>query len=142
MNIEPVTQEEAERLADLRAIAMKPSLEALGRYDVNRVRNRFLDTFLISDTFKIMMNNELVGFYVLRDKRDHFYLDHLYIHPNFQNLKLGKRVLNIIIEKARERGISIRLGALRNSPSNRFYLKNGFLKIAEDEFDIYYEYQI
>ena len=142
MNIEPVTQEEAERLADLRAIAMKPSLEALGRYDVNRVRNRFLDTFLISDTFKIMMNNELVGFYVLRDKRDHFYLDHLYIHPNFQNLKLGKRVLNIIIEKAKERGISIRLGALRNSPSNRFYLKNGFLKIAEDEFDIYYEYQI
>ena len=141
MNIEPVTQEEAERLADLRAIAMKPSLEALGRYDVNRVRNRFLDTFLISDTFKIMMNNELVGFYVLRDKRDHFYLDHLYIHPNFQNLKLGKRVLNIIIEKARERGISIRLGALRNSPSNRFYLKNGFLKIAEDELDIYYEYQ-
>ncbi|WP_243645874.1 hypothetical protein [Reinekea marinisedimentorum] len=72
-------QGDGQMLADIRAAAMRPSLEALGRYDEVRVRSRFLDTFVPGDTIKLVSGNSTFGFYVLRDKGDHFYLDHLYI---------------------------------------------------------------
>lgn len=128
-------------LADIRAAAMKPSLEALGRFDNERVRNRFLDSFVPSETFKIVVNEQVVGFYVVRDKSDHIYLDHLYISPQFQNKSLGKGVVEWVKQDAIRRELPLRLGALRGSKSNDFYLKNGFAKTHEDEFDIYYEYR-
>ena len=139
MKIIKALQNDADGLAEVRAIAMKPSLEALGRYDPQRVRNRFLDTFVASDTWKVEVDAQIAGFFVLRDKNDHFYLDHLYIHPNFQNQKLGSAVIEHIVKIAEKRQFPIRLGALRGSASNQFYLNHGFIKTNEDEFDIYYE---
>ena len=71
------TSQDGNELAEIRTSAMKPSLEALGRFDDNRVRSRFLETFNPEDTFKITEANELMGFYVVRFKEDHCYLDHL-----------------------------------------------------------------
>ena len=38
-------QSDGNRLAEIRAAAMKSSLEALGRFDEQRVRDRFLESF-------------------------------------------------------------------------------------------------
>lgn len=127
-------------LAEIRAVAMKPSLEALGRFDEQRVRNRFLETFEPEDTIKLMDGEELLGFYVIRDRDEHRYLDHLYIKPEHQNRKLGKVVLEKVVSEAQRRGLPVRVGALRGSRSNYFYQQSGFVKTHEDEFDIYYEY--
>lgn len=120
---------------------MKPSLIALGRYDEKRVRKRFLDGFSPKDTVKILVNDDLAGFYVVRDKGDHLHLDHLYILPQYQSKGIGNTVVNKIKDQADCRGLPIRLGALRGSQSNDFYLQNGFVKTHEDEFDIYYQYE-
>ncbi|MGB0944584.1 MAG: GNAT family N-acetyltransferase [Marinomonas sp.] len=131
---------DANDLANLRAQAMKPSLVALGRFDEDRVRNRFLDTFVPQDTIKLTLEGELIGFYVLRIRTDHIWLDHLYIKPEHQNKQLGKKVLTRVIDLAKEKGLALRLGALKGSLSNRFYQNNGFVQTHEDEFDLYYEY--
>ncbi len=136
------TIQDGNELAEIRASAMKPSLEALGRFDDNRVRSRFLDNFNPEQTFKIIEANELMGFYVVRFKEDHCYLDHLYIKPEHQNRKLGQSVVEKIVLDARKKSLPVRLGALRGSKSNEFYYKNGFVKTHEDDFDIYYEYPI
>ena len=133
---------DANDLADLRAQAMKPSLVALGRFDEDRVRNRFLDTFIPQDTIKLTLEGELIGFYVLRTRTDHIWLDHLYIKPVHQNKQLGKKVLTRVIELAKEKGLVLRLGALKGSRSNGFYQNNGFVQTHEDEFDLYYELPI
>ena len=130
---------DADILAELRAEAMKPSLVALGRFDENRVKSRFLDTFTPQDTIKILLDDELLGFYVLRNRVDHLWLDHLYIKPRHQDKQLGKAVLDRVILQANEQALPIRLGALKGSRSNNFYQKNGFKQTHEDEFDIYYE---
>lgn len=136
------TQADGELLAEIRAVAMEPSLTAIGRFDENRVRSRFLETFEPTDTYKILKEGQLLGFYALLKKQDHYYLSHFYIQPDNQNLGLGKAVINDIIELAKSDGLPIRLGALRESRANDFYLKNGFVSTHEDEFDIYYEYSI
>ena len=132
-------ESDANELADLRAEAMKPSLVALGRFDENRVRTRFLDTFVAQDTVKIIAHDELVGLYVIRVRADHLWLDHLYIKPQYQQKQLGKQVLDRVIQQAKALALPIRLGALKGSRSNDFYLKNGFKQTHEDEFDLYYE---
>jgi hypothetical protein len=76
-----VSRSDGELLADLRVRAMKDSLEAVGRFDPIRAKNRFLDNFDPLFTHEILLNNERVGFVVLKEMDDHFYLDHLYIDP-------------------------------------------------------------
>ena len=140
--VEYIKSEKADGniLAEIRASAMKPSLLKLGRYDESRVRNRFLDNFTPENTFKIVERNDLLGFYVVLTREDHHYLDHLYIKPEYQNKNLGGTVLNQLIENAQSNNLPLRLGALKGSRSNDFYIKNNFIKTHEDEFDIYYEY--
>ncbi len=100
---------DGNRLADLRAEAMKPSLVALGRFDENRVRTRFLETFVPEETIKLVEGEALLGFYVIRMREDHLWLDHLYIKPEYQNRRLGKCVLNNVITRAKNQALPIRL---------------------------------
>ncbi len=134
-------EEDGIVLAEIRAKAMEPSLEAVGRFDVERVRYRFLNNFTPAETFKLIHENEIIGFYVLKTKSDCLYLDHFYIDPVFQNKNIGSKVITKIKSQAKERKLPIRLGVLRESRANQFYSNHGFVKTHESEFDIYYEYK-
>ncbi|MGV2989902.1 GNAT family N-acetyltransferase [Vibrio sp. E150_011] len=132
--------DEGESLAEIRAISMKPSLLELGRFDENRVRNRFLDNFEPSNTYKISLEGAVLGFYAVSYNDDCIYINHLYILPKHQGLRFGAEVINHIKSIAQGLSKPISLGALRGSRSNDFYTKQGFVKTQEDEFDIYYQF--
>ncbi len=134
------SEKDGRVLAEIRAAAMKSSLLALGRFDEDRVRNRFLDKFDPNNTCKILLNDNVIGFYVVLDKVDHLYLDHLYFLPNYQGKGIGSCVITKLKSDSKSSGKAIRLGALRGSGSNKFYQKHGFRKTHEDEFDIYYRF--
>lgn len=140
MEIESVAVDEGPSLAEIRAKAMKPSLEALGRFNEERVRSRFLETFVPSETRKIIENGQLAGFFVIRNKPDHLYLDHLYIGPKMQGKGFGAKVIAWVKEISQDADLPLRLGALKGSKANEFYMAHGFLQTHEDEFDIYYEW--
>lgn len=127
-------------LADIRIEAMRESLEAIGRFDPDRARRRFVDNFSALNTTKIIAGDRLLGFYVLVNHGHYLQLDHLYIHPHSQGHGLGGQVLESIKREARQQSLPIRLGALRESRSNEFYQQHGFLYTHEEEWDIYYEY--
>jgi GNAT superfamily N-acetyltransferase len=142
MNYQIREAEEGDKqaLAELRIAAMKESLENINRFNPVTARNRFLANFAAEKTKKILINGDLAGFYVLQNKNDHYYLDHFYLHPAFQGVGLGSEILRIIQQLAIEDHLPIRLGALRGSRSNAFYLKHGFSYTHEEEWDIYYEF--
>lgn len=137
------TNDDANTLAELRVIAMRPSLEAIGRFDATRARQRFLETFTATDTTIILSEEgSLLGFYVVRDEDTALKLDHLYVDPAQQGSGLGSRVVQNIQSLARQHQKPIRLGALRGSRSNQFYQRHGFQLVAEDIWDLYYEWTI
>ncbi|MFT5577612.1 MAG: GNAT superfamily N-acetyltransferase [Paraglaciecola psychrophila] len=138
--ISSAIEDDKESLAELRIFAMKESLENIGRFDPVRARSRFLETFNYGDIKKVLINQELAGFYVLKNNEDHVYVDHLYVHPKYQSLGLGSVILSTIKDLAKSQNLPIRLGALRESRSNEFYKKNGFSYTHEEEWDIYYEF--
>jgi len=140
MKIESANKLDGESLAELRISSMRESLEAIGRFERDRARQRFLSAFQPESTWKIIIDDELAGFYVFTELPDYLHIDHLYVHPNYQGKKIGSQVLAKIIGIGRSASKSIKLGALKGSRSNQFYMSHKFIKVGESEFDNYYEF--
>jgi GNAT superfamily N-acetyltransferase len=79
-----------------------------------------------------------VGFVVVRLVESHLALDHLYVVPKHQKKGIGSAVLGSVLKDADAQSLAVKLGALRDSDSNRFYRRHGFVKTAETEWDFYY----
>lgn len=131
-------QDDAEILVELRIAAMRESLERIGRFNPERARDRFLSSFSPAHTRHICVDGKRIGFVVVKPDGDGLLLDHLYIHPDWQNAGIGSFVLKEIFQQADLLGKQIRVGALKGSDSNRFYVRHGFKLIEEAEWDNYY----
>lgn len=125
-----------EALVAIRIEAMRESLERIGRFDAVRARERF--RFSPEHTRYVMVDGERVGFVVVKPQGDALLLDHLYVQPCSQNRGIGAAVLTQIFVEADASKLPIRVGALRESDSNRFYARNGFQLVERGEFDNYY----
>jgi GNAT superfamily N-acetyltransferase len=127
-----------EELVALRIEAMRESLERVGRFDPVRARERFAAGFSPEHTRHIVVANARVGFVVVKLQSGHLLLDHLYIQPSMQGQGIGAAVLARVFAQADQAAVPLRVGALRQSASNRFYLRHGFVLVEETVFDNYY----
>lgn len=127
-----------EALVALRIQAMRESLERIGRFDPVRARERFRSGFSPEHTRHILVGGERVGFVVVKPQSDALLLDHLYVRPGSQGQGIGAAVLAYVFAEADASALQVRVGALRDSDSNRFYARHGFQLVEQDEFDNYY----
>ena len=134
----PARQDDAEQLVALRIAAMRDSLTRIGRFDPQRARMRFLSGFVPAQTRHIEVAGRRVGLVAVKPQADALLLDHLYVHPDSQGEGIGAMVLARIIDEARAQGLPLKVGALRGSDANRFYLRHGFKLVGQEEFDNYY----
>ncbi len=130
---------DADLLANIRVEAMRESLEAVGRFDPERVRERFLQNFVPASTFKLMRGTYVLGFYTLLEQRSHLELDHLCLLPEAQGEGVGTEVLSHVKAMAYVAGKPIHLDAVQHSRANHFYRRNGFRMIHSEDLDNYYE---
>jgi ribosomal protein S18 acetylase RimI-like enzyme len=138
LHLVPARPEDAEALVALRIEAMRESLEQAGRFDPARARDRFLSTFSPDHTRHVELAGERVGFVVTRLDGDALRLDHLYLRPAHQSRGLGSAVLRLVFGEADAAQLPVRVGALRGSRSNVFYLRHGFRLVGQSEFDNHY----
>jgi GNAT superfamily N-acetyltransferase len=134
----PVTHADFEELLALRIEAMRDSLERIGRFDLTRARERFQASFDPDYTSRLVVDGICIGFVTVRPQETGLLLDHLYLRPATQGRGIGSMVLEKIFREADAAGMVLRVGALRGSGANRFYLRHGFEQIDESEWDIYY----
>jgi len=136
---EPAQLADLEQLVAIRLEAMRESLSRIGRFDPGRARERLVAGFEPAATRHILFGGERVGFVVVKQQSDGLLLDHLYLRPGAQGRGLGSAVLKTVIADAAARGKVLFVGALRDSEANRFYLRHGFQKTGESEWDVYYQ---
>lgn len=134
----PVEDGDFEELAGLRLAAMRESLVRLGRFDPERSRERFRNSFRPDQTHWILVDGRRAGFYALRPIEEGRHLDHLYVHPLCQSRGVGTFAMQQALSQSDALGLPVTLGALRGSDANRFYLRFGFVQTGEDEWDVYY----
>ncbi|HPW30689.1 MAG TPA: GNAT family N-acetyltransferase [Rhodoferax sp.] len=131
----PVVASDFEALLALRLRAMRESLTQLGRYDEERARARLAEGFVPANTHHIEVQGQRVGFLVLKRLSQALRLDHFYIDLPWQNRGIGAQVMRWVCEQADAELLPIELCALKDSASNRFYLRWGFAKVGEGEWD-------
>jgi len=117
---------------------MRESLERLGRFDPARARERFRSGFSPEHTQHIVVGGQRVGFLAVKPQGGALLLDHLYIKPEHQGRGIGASVLQRVFAQACTMSLPVRVGALRESASNRFYQRHGFQLVDRGEFDNYY----
>ncbi|WP_188397557.1 GNAT family N-acetyltransferase [Oxalicibacterium flavum] len=139
VTITDVTTEDLDELVAIRIEAMRESLERIKRFDPVRARERFTSNFDPQRTKFILLGHQRTGFFVTRILPHTLLLDHLYIIPAYQNQGIGRHVLSHIFKEADGVGLPVTVGALRESASNRFYLRHGFKLVKSDEYDNYYQ---
>jgi GNAT superfamily N-acetyltransferase len=138
ITLTPTTESDFETLVAIRIEAMRESLERIGRFDSARARERFRSGFSPTHTRYILAGTETVGFLVTKPQGQHLLLDHLYIKPVHQGLGIGAKVLQFVFAQAESLRLPVKVGALRQSDSNRFYARHGFQMTEQGEFDNYY----
>jgi GNAT superfamily N-acetyltransferase len=117
---------------------MRESLERIGRFDPRRARDRFLSAFEPAFTRHLLADGERVGLVVVRPHGDGLLLDHLYLRPGAQGRGIGAAVLAEVLADADARGLAVRVAALRGSDANRFYVRHGFARVEQGDWDNHY----
>jgi GNAT superfamily N-acetyltransferase len=138
ITFEAACEADFEELLGLRLVAMRESLERLGRFDAERSRERFRASFDARFTRHICVDGCRVGFVAVKRIADGLLLDHLYIHPGAQGRRIGGDVLATVMAAAEAEGHTLFVTALRDSASNRFYQRHGFVVISESDWDVHY----
>jgi GNAT superfamily N-acetyltransferase len=116
----------------------KKASSTSGRFDPARVRERFLSGFSPEHTRHVEVQGIRVGFVVVKPHEAGLLLDHLYVAPHYQKQGIGSAVLSKVFAEADAKALSVRVGALRESRSNHFYVRHGFALVEQGEWDNYY----
>jgi GNAT superfamily N-acetyltransferase len=113
------------------------TLERLGRYDEQRVRQRLRDGFEPDHTSVIEVGGAFAGCVSLRPAEDAQWLEHFYLAPHRQGQGIGAAVLGKLLEQCDRDGTLVRLNVLRGSPARRLYERHGFTLTTEDLVDVF-----
>ena len=138
--LEPVAASDFDAMVALRIRAMRPSLEALGRFDPERARQRLADGFAPAFMRHIVVGSQRVGFTTLRpvEQGHALELDHLYIEPAHQGRGIGAWAVDRAKAQADLLQLPLIVNALPRSDANRFYRRHGFVEVGQAEWDITY----
>lgn len=115
-----VTSQDIEWLVVLKEAAMRPDLERLGRWDLDRSRRRLLEELAPASTWLVLAAGQRVGSVALRPGKNEDWLQHFYVLPEHQGRGLGRAVLRELLDR-RDNPRPARLLAVRGSAALRMY---------------------
>ncbi|WP_373232051.1 GNAT family N-acetyltransferase [Cohnella sp.] len=128
---------DVETIANLRAIVLRNDLTRLGRFDEQKVRQRFRDAFDSDHTWIIEADYSFVGCFAFKPTLEGYLLEHFYIHPAFQGKGIGSQVLKNLLGQNNVKGKCVTLNVLQGSPARHLYERFGFQVDSEDPIDVY-----
>jgi GNAT superfamily N-acetyltransferase len=127
---------DAQWIAELRALVLRPDLERLGRFDPVRVRQRFLSSFDSVVTQVVLVGGQEAGSIAVRPDEGSLWIEHFYLKADCQGKGIGSLVLQ------RQLGASqgdrpFRLNVLQGSRAQALYERHGFVVESQDAVDVF-----
>ncbi|MDQ0642490.1 GNAT family N-acetyltransferase [Microbacterium murale] len=133
LSLRPSRVDDAEWIAELRAVVLRDDLERLGRFDPVRVRERFLTAFNVTLTRIIVVGGADVGSIAVRPAEDGTWIEHFYLDAALQGQGIGSGVLGSVLAEQSH----FRLNVLQGSRARHLYERHGFELDYEDEVDVF-----
>ena len=132
----PAADNDAQWIAELRALVLRPDLERLGRFDPARVRQRFLSAFDPAVTQVVLVNGRAAGSIAVRPDEGSLWIEHFYLRADCQGKGIGSLVLRRQLG-ASQAGGPFRLNVLRGSRAQALYERHGFVVESQDAVDVF-----
>ena len=88
--------------------------------------NLFRHTFNPKEYQKILLDGRIIGFLKVVETDIEIYIANLMLHPNFQNLGIGTRILQQIIHQSQQKRKLISLQVLKYNRARSLYERLGF----------------
>jgi GNAT superfamily N-acetyltransferase len=135
---QPASEADFERLLELRIRVLRPHLERVGRFDPERARRYFRDSYDPTHLRLVLVDGRFAGCVALKPVDGGLVLEHFYLDDAVQGRGVGGTVLRMLIAEADAAALPIRLGVLKGSPAGRFYRRHGFVWTHDEPFDDYF----
>jgi GNAT superfamily N-acetyltransferase len=135
-SLRAATADDADWIAELRAVVLRADLERLGRFDPVRVRQRFLAAFDPTETLVVVADGRDIGSIAVRVEDDTRWIEHFYLRPGLQGVGIGSSVLEACLASAGD-DRPFRLNVLQGSRARALYERNGFVVESEDPVDVF-----
>jgi ribosomal protein S18 acetylase RimI-like enzyme len=143
LTYQPVGEDAFEDVLAMRLLAMQPSLQAAGRFDPQRARDRLSRSFDPLATRYIVVDGQRVGVEASQPEGPNDWrLAHLYVLPAHQRRGIGSKAVENVLLEAQIAQRHVVVEVLTGSPANAFYRRHGFIAYAESEWDTHYRYTV
>ncbi|MEZ8376397.1 GNAT family N-acetyltransferase [Vibrio cyclitrophicus] len=137
ISLRQASEKDIPFLLSLRDKTMNQYLEDVGISTTNeehekRIRYEFAHAKIVE------LDNEPIGLFKATYNKDlnYWHLVQIQIDPEYQGLKIGRTLINVLIEKAAITSSKIGLSVIKTNPAQQLYLQMGFVivKKADDEY--------
>ncbi|WP_445731857.1 GNAT family N-acetyltransferase [Mariniflexile sp.] len=132
MNLRNAKNSDLEITYRIKSKSIKEYVEKIWGWNEPYQKEIHKKKFIASETKIIEQNQQKIGYLVLKETENEIYIENLLIEKEFQNLGIGKEVMEKIIEKANSEKKLIRLQVFKiNIKAQKFYGNLGFEKTSE-----------
>ncbi len=134
MTLRPASPDDHDALFALHVELFRSHIEQIWGWDDDWQLNNFKKEWAEVRTEILSHDGERLGYIQTRQEPDHLYVLNLALYPRFQSLGFGSASREILKERARLEGLSIKLSVFRtNQRVIEFYKRLGFEIEAETE---------
>jgi N-acetylglutamate synthase-like GNAT family acetyltransferase len=143
MNIElkKAGRQDQDFYIQLHHVAYRKTIEKMFGWDEEFQNQAAKDEFDLGDIYIILCDNNKIGCVGWEEKESFFWFKSFFIHPDYQNQKMGSFLLKSYITQANNQKKPIRLRTLiKNDKAKSFYQAHGFIIISEENIHTHMVY--
>ena len=112
-----------------------------GPWDEAR-QDRFAEASWRAARFEILLcDGAPCGYLCVEERLDDLHVREIVVHPAFQNRGVGTAVLRETVERARARGVPVRLGTFLTNRAAGLYRRLGFRETGRTDSHILFEWR-
>jgi ribosomal protein S18 acetylase RimI-like enzyme len=132
--LRPVTDADYDFLFALHVVTIRESVEPIWGWDEAFQADYFRDHWKTENRTVIVVDGIDAGIFALTLHPDHYFLDLIEIHPDFQGQGIGTALVEEAMGQAAIVGVPLRLHVLKTNPRARtLYIRLGFKDTEERE---------
>ncbi|MBI2662499.1 GNAT family N-acetyltransferase [Candidatus Woesearchaeota archaeon] len=103
----------------------------------------FHKDFNPEETKIILKNNRRIGYYALKNKSDHYYIDNVQISPSMKGKGIGTHILKLIEKQVlKTKTKVIKLEVFKDNPAKKLYERFNYKLIKDKKTSILMEKKI
>lgn len=133
--LRPCEADDLPALCDLHEACFRPLVETRFEWDPDVQRQRFVDDDggPATRAWAVLVACELAGQLVVEEREDALFVKRIMVHPRWQGRRLGTRLLEELIERARARGLALTLSVWDTNRARALYERLGFRRTEQVE---------